>query len=72
MLCEFKRVIYPPTPNPGSYMVALYRPCEKVMDLDGKELTQVTAVGYCLPTAENLRFNMEGRWRRNAKYGYQF
>lgn len=72
MLCEFKRVIYPPTPSPGSYMVATYHPCEKVLGLDGKELSQVTAVGYCLPTAENLRFEMEGRWRKNAKYGYQF
>lgn len=39
MLCEFQRVIYPPVPSPGSYMVALYHPCEQVKDLAGNILT---------------------------------
>ncbi len=72
MLCEFQRVIYPPIPSPGSYMVALYHPCEQVKDLAGNILTQIKAVGYCLPTAENLRYNMQGRWNTNTKHGVQF
>lgn len=72
MLCEFQRVIYPPVPSPGSYMVALYHPCEQVKDLAGNVLEQIKAVGYCLPTAENLRFNMQGRWKTNSKFGVQF
>lgn len=72
MLCEFKRVIYPSVPSPGSYMVALYSPCEQVKDLAGNVLEQIKAVGYCLPTAENLRFDMQGRWKTNAKFGVQF
>lgn len=72
MLCEFQRVIYPPVPSPGSYMVALYHPCEQVKDLAGNVLEQIKAVGYCLPTAENLRFDMQGRWKTNSKFGVQF
>ena len=72
MLCEFQRVIYPPVPSPGSYMVALYHPCEQVKDLAGNVLEQIKAVGYCLPTAGNLRFDMQGRWKTNARFGVQF
>ena len=34
MICQFKRLIYPKAVTAGdaSYMIALYRPCEKVMD----------------------------------------
>ena len=53
-------------------MVALYHPCEQVKDLAGNILTQIKAVGYCLPTAENLRYNMQGRWNTNTKHGVQF
>ncbi len=72
MLYEFQRVIYPPVPSPGSYMVALYHPCEQVKDLAGNVLEQIKAVGYCLPTAGNLRFDMQGRWKTNSKFGVQF
>ena len=72
MLCEFTRLIYPHEPSPGSYMVAQYRPCEKIKTQSGDILSQITAVGYCLPTAEKLRFDMQGQWVKNAKYGYQF
>ena len=72
MLCEFQRVIYPSVPSPGSYMVALYHPCEQVKDLAGNVLEQIKAVGYCLPTAGNLRFDMQGRWKTNSKFGVQF
>ena len=65
-------MIYPPIPSPGSYMVALYHPCEQVKDLAGNILTQIKAVGYCLPTAENLRYHMQGRWNTNTKHGVQF
>lgn len=75
MLCQFERLVYPQNAraiNPGSYMVAIYRPCDKLRDSSGKTVSQVKAVGYCLPTASNLRYNMEGHWSKNAKHGLQF
>lgn len=63
LLCQFEKMIYPPNPaqiDPGSYMIALYRPCEKIKDASGHVLTQVKAVGYCLPVANHLRYEMQG------------
>lgn len=75
MLCQFERLVYPQsvrTISPGSYMVAIYRPCDKLRDSAGNTVSQIKAVGYCLPTASNLRYNMEGHWSKNAKHGLQF
>lgn len=73
MICQFKRLIYPKAVTAGdaSYMIALYRPCEKVMDAAGNVVSEIKAVGYCLPTADNLRYDMRGRWSRSAKHGIQ-
>ena len=75
MLCEFERLIYPhnaATVDAGSYMIALYRPCENIKDSAGSRITQVKAVGYCLPMSNNLRYNMLGHWSKNPKFGVQF
>ena len=74
MICQFKRLIYPKAVTAGdaSYMIALYRPCEKVMDAAGNVVSEIKAVGYCLPTADNLHYDMRGRWSRSAKHGIQF
>lgn len=75
MLCQFERLVYPQNVrgvDPSSYMVAVYRPCEKIKDHAGNVLVQVKAVGYGLPTASNLRYEMRGRWSKNAKHGIQF
>ena len=74
MLCEFKRLIYPRNPLAGnsSYMIALYTPCETLRDSQGNRIAEFKAVGYCLPTADNLRYNMHGHWNRSAKHGIQF
>lgn len=74
LICQFKRLIYPKAVTAGdaSYMIALYRPCEKVMDAAGNVVSEIKAVGYCLPTADNLRYDMRGRWSRSAKHGIQF
>lgn len=53
-------------------MIALYRPCEKIVDGAGHSISEIKAVGYCLPTTENLRYDLHGRWNRNAKHGAQF
>ena len=58
MLCQFERMIYPSDVRAvdlTSFMIALYRPCESIKDSSGNNITQVKAVGYCLPTADNLR-----------------
>lgn len=75
MLCQFEKMIYPSNPaqiDPGSYMIALYRPCEKIKDASGHVLTQVKAVGYCLPVANHLRYEMQGHWSKHQNHGLQF
>ncbi len=75
MVCEFQKLIYPPSAGMvevGSYMVALYRPCEKVMDSSGRAVREIKAVGYCLPVAANLRYDMKGHWSSNPSHGIQF
>ena len=75
MLCEFERVIYPPGLKPGaiaSYMVALYNPCEKVVDGSGNRVFQIKAVGSCLPMSDKIRYNMQGKWSKSSKHGLQF
>lgn len=53
-------------------MVALYRPCERILDSVGNKIQQVKAVGYCLPVSENIRYDIQGHWNKNAKHGIQF
>lgn len=75
MLCQFERLVYPhniKTTDTGSYMVAVYRPCERVVDRMGNAVTQVKAVGYCLPISQHLRYDMQGKWIRSTKHGVQF
>ena len=74
MICKFTKLIFPKNPvrDNASYMIALYRPCEKIMDGAGHSVSEIKAVGYCLPTTANLRYDLHGRWNRNAKHGVQF
>lgn len=75
MLCQFERLIYPQNVSSidaGSFMIAVYRPCESIKDSAGNTVTQVKAVGYCLPIADNLRYELQGHWSNNPKHGVQF
>lgn len=75
MLCQFERLIYPQNVSlidAGSFMIAVYRPCENIRDSAGNMVTQVKAVGYCLPIADNLRYELQGHWSKNPKHGVQF
>lgn len=75
MLCQFEKLIYPSNiaaVGINSYMIALYRPCEKILDTSGNRVTQFKAVGYCLPTADNLRYEIQGHWSKNPKHGVQY
>ncbi len=70
MLCQFEKLLYPKdahAASAGSYMVAVYRPCEIVRDSSGRILPQFKAVGYFLPVSNHLRYDMKGHWSRNAK-----
>ena len=72
MLCQFERLIYPQNVSSidaGSFMIAVYRPCENIRDSAGNMVTQVKAVGYCLPIADNLRYELQGHWSKNPKHG---
>ena len=75
MLCQFEKLLYPKdahAASAGSYMVAVYRPCEIVRDSSGSILPQFKAVGYFLPVSNHLRYDMKGHWSRNSKHGTQF
>ena len=75
MLCQFERLIYPQNVSSidaGCFMIAVYRPCENIRDSAGNMVTQVKAVGYCLPIADNLRYELQGHWSKNPKHGVQF
>lgn len=73
MICQFKRLIYPRSLPAGtaSYMVALYTPCETILDSEGNVLSEIKAVGYCLPTANHIRYEFKGKWSKNARHGVQ-
>ena len=53
-------------------MIAIYRPCGKIQDMAGNCITQIKAVGYCLPTAEKLQYELHGHWTKNPKHGVQY
>ena len=75
MLCQFEKLLYPKdthAASSGSYMVAVYRPCEIVRDSSGDILPNFKAVGYFLPISDKLRYDFKGRWAKNAKHGTQF
>ena len=75
MVCQFSRLIYPQdirAASPDSYMVAVYKPCERIRDDEGNEIAQIKAVGYGLPVSDKLRYEMAGHWSKNAKHGLQF
>ena len=75
MLCQFERLIYPQNVSSidvGSFMIAVYRPCESIKDSAGNTVTQIKAVGYCLPIADKMRYELQGHWSKNPKHGVQF
>ena len=75
MLCQFEKLLYPPATFAdvtNSYMIGLYRPCETVIDIDGHVVTQIKAVGYCLPVCAKLRYDLHGHWSKSAKHGVQY
>ena len=75
MLCQFERLVYPKTVQavtPSSYMVAIYRPCEQLLGSSGTPMTQIKAVGFCLPLSGNLRYELKGSWKRDPKHGMQY
>lgn len=75
MKCIFSRLLYPHSMQEveeGSYMIALFRPRETVLDAQGNELATVKVVGHYLPTSDHVIVDMSGHWKKDAKYGLQF
>ena len=74
MLCQFDKLIYPRDADISTvdYMIAVYRPLETVRDSAGDMVSQIKAVGYCLPTSEKLRYKLSGHWIKHPKHGLQF
>lgn len=75
MKCSFSRLLYPKTveeARDGSYMIALFRPHEKVLDTQGNRLSSIKVVGHYLPTVSSVKVDMAGHWKKDARYGLQF
>lgn len=70
LLSKFKRLIYKAPDD--AYTVALYKPCEAILDSSGRRIAEVKAVGWCLPTADKLKYDLKGHWSKTAKHGVQF
>lgn len=75
MKCSFSRLLYPKgleEARDGSYMIALFRPNEKVLDAQGNRLNSIKVVGHFLPTVAGVKVDMAGHWKKDARYGLQF
>lgn len=75
MQCEYRQLIYPRTPElltPGCYTIAVYKPLERTLDPNGHLLDTVKAVGYGLPVAKAVRYNLQGNWQKDQKHGLQY
>lgn len=75
MKCNFSRLLYPKSleeARDGSYMIALFRPNEKVLDAQGNRLNSIKVVGHFLPTVAGVKVDMVGHWKKDARYGLQF
>ena len=75
MKCSFSRLLYPKSleeARDGSYMIALFRPNEKVLDALGNRLNSIKVVGHFLPTVAGVKVDMAGHWKKDARYGLQF
>ena len=61
MKCSFSRLLYPKTveeARDGSYMIALFRPHEKVLDAQGNRLSSIKVVGHYLPTVSSVKVDI--------------
>ena len=75
MKCSFSRLLYPKSleeARDGSYMIALFRQNEKVLDAQGNRLNSIKVVGHFLPTVAGVKVDMAGHWKKDARYGLQF
>ena len=75
MKCSFSRLLYPKRleeARDGSYMIALFKPNEKVLDAQGNRLSSIKVVGHFLPTVASVKVDMTGHWKKDARYGFQF
>lgn len=72
MLCVFERVLYRNTGDTSGFTIALYKPLEAVCGDDGSLISQIKAVGYFLPVSIGTRYDLQGKWKKNSKYGIQY
>jgi helicase, putative, RecD/TraA family len=74
LLCTFDYLIYPkttPIPENG-FMVGVYSPKNRIVDMDGNEQRRVTVVGHALPIVKNVTFELAGNWEKNKRGKTQF
>lgn len=72
MKCSFSRLLYPKRleeARDGSYMIALFKPNEKLLDAQGNRLSSIKVVGHFLPTVAGVKVDMTGTGKRTPAMG---
>ena len=74
MLAKFDYQLFPKRgqTSESGYSVCVYKPINKVLNKAGEAIDRFTAVGYNLPTAPTIAYELEGEWKKDAKRGVQF
>ena len=75
MKCSFSRLLYPKRleeARDGSYMIALFKPNEKLLDAQGNRLSSIKVVGHFLPTVAGVKVDMTGHWKKDARYSLRW
>ena len=69
MLVKFKKRLYPSgnKPEADTYTIALY----DEVDENGNKADVLTIVGYGLPEAKDITFEIDGEWVHHKQYGKQ-
>lgn len=74
MLAKFDYQLFPKRGqiSDSGYTVCVYKPIEKVLNGAGEAIDRFTAVGYNLPTAPTIAYELQGEWKKDPKRGLQF
>ncbi|MCH5191885.1 MAG: ATP-dependent RecD-like DNA helicase [Oscillospiraceae bacterium] len=74
LLAKFDYQLFPKRgqKSDSGYMVCVYKPVKKLLNRAGEVVDRFTAVGYNLPTAPTIAYELEGEWRKDPKRGIQF
>ncbi|MDE5994489.1 MAG: ATP-dependent RecD-like DNA helicase [Oscillospiraceae bacterium] len=74
MLAKFDYQLFPKKGqiSDSGYSICVYKPVKKLTNQAGESIDRFTAVGYFLPTASTIAYELEGEWKKDPKRGIQF